>query len=204
VAWLTGGALLVGAFGGAAAAWWAMAPPEPTAVDAPASPATEEPGVEADLRERRATDPDPTVAEEDVEDAPAPIPEAEPPIVTRPSAAELLARANEARRDGEARGAVRRYRELQSMYPRSPEAQLSHVALGRLFLDRLDDPGAALSQFDRYLTAPGTLAEEARVGRALALMRLGRPAEERRAWQDLLDHHPSSPHADRARARIEP
>ena len=54
----------------------------------------------------------------------------------------------------------------------------------------------------RYLN-DGTLAEEARVGRALALQKLGRRAEEREAWTQLLLRHPHSVQEERARARLQ-
>ncbi len=62
----------------------------------------------------------------------------------------------------------------------------------------------ALASFDSYLAAnpAGTLAEEARVGRAVALGRLGRRAEEREAWSQLLREHPNSVQGARARRRL--
>jgi len=121
------------------------------------------------------------------------------------SAAELLARANAARGRGESRAAEQLYRTLQQQYPTSREQRVSRIALGRLLLDRLGNSRAGLAQFDYYLAhyPDGTLAEEARVGRALALGQLGGRARERTAWQDLLEHHPSSPHAGRARKRLD-
>jgi tetratricopeptide (TPR) repeat protein len=118
--------------------------------------------------------------------------------------AELFARANDARRQGELSEAVGLYRQLQQRFPGSREEVMSRVALARLMLDRLDDPQGALVLFDRYLGASsnGTLAEEARLGKALALMRLGRHAEERQAWQKLLSAHPSSVYAERAQRRL--
>ena len=79
------------------------------------------------------------------------------------------------------------------------------MLLGRLLLDRGEDPSQALALFTRYLDASpnGTLAEEARLGRALSLQRLGRPAEERQAWQQLLSAHPNSIHAERAKKRLD-
>jgi len=38
--------------------------------------------------------------------------------------------------------------------------------------------------------------------RALALQRLGRPADEAAAWSALLGAYPASVHADRARRRL--
>jgi hypothetical protein len=118
--------------------------------------------------------------------------------------AEVFARANDARRHGELSEAVGLYRQLQQRFPGSREEVMSRVALARLMLDRLDDPRGALTLFDRYLGANsnGTLAEEARLGKALALMRLGQTAEERQAWQKLLSAHPSSIYAERARRRL--
>jgi len=120
------------------------------------------------------------------------------------TAPELFARANDTRRRGDAAAAARQYVVLQARFPRSPEASLSHVALGRLYLDRLGDSGRALAQFDEYLAGgrDGDFSEEALVGRALALQRLGRTDEERRAWHTLLGAFPRSLSADRARARM--
>ena len=201
--------LLLGAFGGAAAAMFAMWParvaeeepaPEPT-VTLP----EEEPPPARRARRRVVEAPveEEIVEEEIVEEAPEPEPEASPARI--PSAEELLAAANRARRDHRYPQAVRLYRRLQTAHPRSREAALSHVTLGRLLLDGTHDPRGALREFERYL-AQGrhrVLDEEARVGRALALMRLGRREEERRAWRELLTHHPDTLHAERASSRAQ-
>jgi TolA-binding protein len=120
------------------------------------------------------------------------------------SAAELFARANLLRRRDEVNEAVVVYRELQRSFPGSAEELLSRVVLGRLLLDRLDDAAAALAQFESYLAGAsrGSLREEALVGRAVALGRLGRATEERTAWNVLLDAFPRSTSAARARARV--
>ena len=127
------------------------------------------------------------------------------PAIAQPTAEELLARGNEARRARRYEEAERTYRTLQRTYPSSREAAVSRVTLGRLLLSSRSDATGALDQFDRYLRAQpaGVLAEEARVGRALALEQLGRAADARTAWRDLLAHHPDSLHADRARRAIE-
>jgi len=121
-----------------------------------------------------------------------------------PSAEELLARADDARRAHRLRDAATIYRSLQRRYPASREQRVSRIALGRLLLDELRDSRGALAEFDRYLARDrdGPLAEEARVGRALALAKLGRARRERAAWEDLLRHHPQSAYADHARERI--
>lgn len=120
------------------------------------------------------------------------------------SAGELFSRANQARRDGRVTEAVGLYRALQERYAGSGEELVSRVSLGRLLLDRLGDSRGALVQFNSYLASPGggALREEAMVGRALSLGRLGRAGEERAAWQALLGAWPKSMHRARAQARL--
>lgn len=167
------------------------APPVAAPVAAPApAPAAEEPRP----AEPTAVDAAPPSAE-----LPAP-----PAAVEATSAAEAFSRANLARRDGKVKEAVRLYRTLQERFAGSSEELVSRVALGRLLLDRLGDSRGALVQFNSYLASPGSgaLREEAMVGRALALGRLGRGAEERAAWSALLAAWPKSAHAKHAQARL--
>jgi TolA-binding protein len=135
----------------------------------------------------------------------APEPVNVPPPVVTPSADELFAAANEARRRGDSQKSFEIYSELARKYPGTREETTSRVLLGRLLLDRGGDPTQALGLFTRYLdeSPGGTLAEEARLGRALALTRLGSAKEERQAWQQLLAFHPNSIHAERARKRLD-
>lgn len=121
------------------------------------------------------------------------------------SAADLFRDANAARRAGDVSGAIDLYRKLVDHHRGSPEAHAARVSLGRLLLDRRNDPAGALVELDAYLASPAadrSLAEEARLGRALVFQRQGRSEEERRAWKDLLDRHPDSLHAARARERL--
>jgi TolA-binding protein len=126
------------------------------------------------------------------------------PVENDPTAADLFARANRLRRSDQAVQAARGYRDLQKAFPGSSEELVSRVSLGRLLLDRLGDSGGALAQFDSYLASPaqGALREEALIGRALSLGRLGRTAEERTTWNALLSAYPRSTYAARARERI--
>jgi TolA-binding protein len=130
-----------------------------------------------------------------------------PSVNSAVTAAELFRDANAERRAGNIGKAADLYRALQKQHPNAAETQASRVSLGRLLLDRQGDANGALVQFDAYLKSAtedsGTLSEEARVGRALALERLGRQAEERRAWEELVARHPQSLHAGRARERLE-
>ena len=155
---------------------------------------------------RRLAAPEPVLEEPATPEPEVVAPEAapKPATVEAGTASELFSRANQARREGKAKDAVRLYRALQERYSGSSEELVSRVALGRLLLDRLGDSRGALVQFNSYLASPGSgaLREEAMVGRALALGRIGRSAEERTAWKALLDSWPKSAHAKRAQARL--
>jgi hypothetical protein len=59
-----------------------------------------------------------------------------PAAIEVSNASELFSRANQARRDGKVREAVRLYRALQERHSGSGEELVSRVALGRLLLDR--------------------------------------------------------------------
>ena len=117
------------------------------------------------------------------------------------TAASLFSEANAARRANDSQRALGLYRQLQQQFPSSPEARLSQAITGRMLLDG-KDPKAALDAFDGYLKKGGRLSEEALVGRAVALHKLGDQAQERAAWQALLAQYPRSLHAGRARARL--
>ena len=169
-----------------------------------ASPALEHPPAPAAMSAR----PERLEPAEDLT-GPAVAPSAEVPAPPSPSvppaltAAELFAKANASRSEGNGRRAVSLYGELQSRYPGSAEAEISHVSLGRVMLE-LGQSSGALSQFDRYLSRKpqGPLAQEALFGKASALARLGRGAEERRAWETLLARFPNSVYRDRANERL--
>ena len=137
--------------------------------------------------------------------APAPARHARAVAAESESPGELFARANAARREGKTREASRLYRQLQREFPGSSEELVSRVTLGRWMLDRLNDPAGALARFDSYLANPvhTALREEALIGRALALGRLGRETEERSAWAAFLAAFPGSVYAERARGRLE-
>jgi TolA-binding protein len=121
---------------------------------------------------------------------------------TPDSPPELLDEEGEARRQGDYERVVSLHRQLVARYPGSREAQVSRATVGRLLLDR-GNPADALTSFDAYLGAgSGALEEEALVGRATALERLGRRDEASRAWRDLLAAFPESPYAAHARTRL--
>jgi TolA-binding protein len=126
---------------------------------------------------------------------------ARPRLAPLEDASRLFGEASASRRNGDHEAARAAYRTLIARYPSSVEARESLEALGRMLLDDGDAAGA-LNSFDAYLGHGGALAEEAMLGRASALQRLGRVEEERNAWATILETYPDSVHADRARRRL--
>jgi tetratricopeptide (TPR) repeat protein len=121
-----------------------------------------------------------------------------------PTAADLFAAANAARRGRDLRGAVDRYLALERRFPDSEEALVALVSAGDI-LSRLGEPDAALRAFDRYLVRrpEGSLAPEALFGRAGALRKLGREADEAAAWRRLLRAFPGSLYEAAGRHRLD-
>jgi TolA-binding protein len=93
------------------------------------------------------------------------------------------------------------FAELQRSFPSTSEARVSRVSLGKLLLGA-GRAREAEQQFRAYLTQRGDLTEEALVGRAESLARLGQRADERGVWRELLTSRPSSVYATRARERL--
>jgi TolA-binding protein len=121
-----------------------------------------------------------------------------------PTAAELFAAANTARRARDLRGAIDRYLALERRFPDSEESIVSLVSAADL-LARLGESDGALRTFDRYLARrpEGSLAPEALFGRARALKQLGRRADETDAWRRLLLTFPGSIYEPAARKRLD-
>jgi len=134
--------------------------------------------------------------------APGRSPVAAPPTSAGPSAAGLFREAGLARRSGDVARARALYLELQSRFPGSNEATVSHVSLGNLLLTA-GTPQAAEKAFKRYLSAgQRSLREEALAGVADAFLAMGRMDDERRAREDLLRLDPGGVYASRARRRL--
>lgn len=119
----------------------------------------------------------------------------------RETAAQVFAEANDLRRTGNDSQAIATYRKVERLFPGSPEAEQSYATLGSLLMEH-GSPQEALGQFDHYIERGGPLLVDVLVGKAGALQRLGRAAEERRTWETLLERFPKSVHAARAKTRL--
>jgi TolA-binding protein len=208
--WLLAAAALL--VGGAAAAAMGLAPPRWIRAESPAlvpvSPATTAARAKANHLVAPAVEAS-EIPEPSVTPAPPSAPVVEHPLrpvaVASPSAvgpAELFDAESDARRRGDYGRAIDVDRDLEGRYPTSREAQVSRAIVGRLLLER-GHPSDALARFDAYLAAgAGPLGEEAMIGRATSLDRLGRPTEATAAWSALLAAYPATPYASHVRARL--
>ena len=120
-----------------------------------------------------------------------------------PDARSLFAQANAVRRAGELGRAIGLYQTLRRDFPGSAQALLASVSVGDLLL-RLGDPAGAIAAYDSYLehASGGALTEEALFGRARCLASLGRAAEERQTWEDLVRRFPRSAYQPAASKRL--
>ena len=117
-----------------------------------------------------------------------------------PSAAELLATAQEARLKGDGAAAARALLLLTERYPHSVEAQTALFLSGKLAFDG-GRHSHAVSALQSYLgSAPtGTFAGEARVLLILALDGAGRHGEAQTMARAYLAQHPGGAHTPRIR-----
>jgi len=120
-----------------------------------------------------------------------------------PTAAELFAEANGARRALDLKRAADLYLALDRRFPGSPEAPVALVSAGDL-LSRLGENAGALQAFDRYLDRrpDGALAPEALFGRARTFRQLSRRQDEIDAWRRLLRAFPGSVYESAGRQRL--
>ncbi len=133
----------------------------------------------------------------------APFHPAPPPSApSAASAGELLELARQERAARHYSAAALAYRKLEQTFPGSAEARAALVSLGQLQLGQLGQPEAALRSFQTYLAAPGQLQQEAEHGNILALQKLGRKAEERRAIDAFIARYPKSVQAGALKERL--
>lgn len=137
--------------------------------------------------------------------APAPLsaPEPAPTMAEEPTAASLFSEANTVRRSGDLRKAIALYQSLRQRFPASSQAMLSAISVGDLLLAEGDAAGA-IAAYGAYLhgVPQGNLTEEALYGRARGQRMLGRNAEERQTWEELVQRFPRSAYQPFASRRL--
>lgn len=135
---------------------------------------------------------------------PAPPPRPRPVATDDAPAADLLARANQARKDRAWRDADALYRRVAARFAGTDAAVVAQLASATLHLEHLGDARGALATYRRALTARagGELGEEARWGIAEATRALGDRAGEAAALAAFLDAHPGSALAPAAQRRL--
>lgn len=119
-------------------------------------------------------------------------------------AEDVLALANQRRKERAWRDADELYRRVIKQHPRTDAAIVAEVASATLHLEHLGDPAGALAGYRRALKArpSGELGEEARWGIAEAYRAQRMPADEARALRAFLDGYPASALAPAARKRL--
>jgi len=203
----------------AAVAWFALREPPRAAAPAPvvvaAPPPVEPPPVVAAAPPPAPVE-SPRTVEEPTDEVTAP-PTDEPSDPTpkkprahaKPRAAttpaqldDLLAKANAQRAAHAWKAADALYAHVSASSQAGLAGQTALVASAQLHLEHLNDPAGAERRFRAVLAHPGGLAEDARWGVAECERARGDTAGEKRALDDFLAHHASSPIAPRARARL--
>lgn len=115
---------------------------------------------------------------------------------------DLLQAANRLRGERRWGDAERTYLEVTSAYPGTHAAYVAQVAAANIRLERLNRASGAARLFRAAIRIGGPLDPEARDGLARSLRRMGDRAGERRALEGLLERHPRSAYANRARERL--
>lgn len=116
-------------------------------------------------------------------------------------AAELFARANRLRRQGDNSEAVTVYRRLLQHHSTSREAPPARLALAKLL--SATHPSEALGHYRQLSSIAGSLQAEALWGMAELAHQLDQRPLEQRAASELLRLFPESPYADVLRGRLE-
>lgn len=198
----------------AVVAWFALRETSPAATPAPivaaAPPPVETPPpVVAAVPPPPPAEPAPAPADEPTDvaaDEPVDVAPEKPRAHAKPHASpaqldDLLAKANAQRAAHAWKAADALYARVVAGSPTGLAGQTALVASATLHLEHLNDPAGAERRFRAVLAHPGGLAEDARWGVAECERARGDTAGEKRALDDFLAHHASSPIAPRARAR---
>jgi transmembrane sensor len=119
---------------------------------------------------------------------------------------ELFALADTARLSGHPALAVDPLRRLMDEHPRDPRAAVAALTLGRLQLDALDQPEAAVTSLERALElgVPARLSETTLARLVEAHHRAGHAEAARRVGARYLSEHPDGRNAARVRGWTQP
>jgi hypothetical protein len=163
-----------------------------------------EPTIEPTLEPTRPSKPPRTSRPPPPEKAPvekAPVEKLLPPDAP---AEDVLALANQRRKERAWGKADELYRRVLERYPRTDAAVVAEVASATIHLEHLGDPRGALAAYRRALAArpAGALGEEARWGIAEAFRAVGDAKGEAFALRVFLETHPRSAMAPVARKRL--
>lgn len=149
------------------------------------------------------TDPAPRPRKDRDRDKPDPKPE-KIDLPPDAPAEDILALANQRRKERAWKAADELYRRVLKQYPRTDAAIVAEVASATLHLEHLGDAPGALAGYRRALAArpAGALGEEARWGIAEAFRAVGDAKGEAFALRVFLDTHPRSAMAPAAKKRL--
>ncbi|HUQ05209.1 MAG TPA: hypothetical protein VM261_22050 [Kofleriaceae bacterium] len=180
-------------------------PPPPHNVPAPVLPKDEPEELVIDdgtvITEQAPTRPR---KDRDKDDRPEPKPTEKIDLPPDAPAEDILALANQRRKERAWKAADELYRRVLKQYPRTDAAIVAEVASATLHLEHLGDATGALAGYRRALAArpAGALGEEARWGIAEAFRAVGDTKGEAFALRVFLDTHPRSAMAPAARRRL--
>lgn len=169
-----------------------------TVTTGPAAPAPSD-----DAAPIEAPEPEPRPAKLTPRNASPPPNDGDSPTLQTENARQLLERGNEARRLGDASGAAAAYEQLLKRYPGDGRAGLAAFELGRLRMDRLDDPSGAVHALNRavQLGRGSAYREDALARLTLIYHQQGATDRCRRAKQLYLASYPNGVHVARMQQR---
>ena len=116
--------------------------------------------------------------------------------------AELLRYARKARQDERWNDAAAAYRTLIKEYPGTANSRTALVSLADIELKQLHNPQAALTHYNTYLAAPGTLEREALYGKAKAFRLTNNVSNEIKTLTKLVNKYPAGPISQAASKRL--
>ncbi|MDC0714680.1 tetratricopeptide repeat protein [Stigmatella sp. ncwal1] len=181
-------------------------PPTPSSAVKPPVPPVVGPPAASEAPPKERVESPPVEARVETQEVPPPpeLPRNEPRPTKILAPEDLLRMANAHRIAGRWKDAEALYQRVIRAHPRGMSAYVARVASGSLRLEHLGDARGALRQFQEALRQQpeGVLSHEASHGVAEAWRALGDRAQEARALERFLAHHPDSPLEAASRKRL--